>query len=509
MEYKRAPELASPMLPKIDYKTKCSFTPDLYESGPKKGRCNKSISTFHSTCVRPAPRLGGIHNSEIEKIYEQVEKDINSTLACAATFGVHMKGINRHCHAHEILEDNTLTGVTSKRFTPLIADTRQSFQRVDDDGNLVGKRHVTVFCSQPPQKDMPTWRAYTHLAYPWKEKAEGYNTLESFIESFVAFDGKDTERCRSFGLFGKGDAMGDDSDESIENKKHFGTAIWNHWQKELAKSITHEISINNDLHRLATEFLESIGREASCWTTEAAVQAKIIYLMLYHEGECRYILNKHFFNKKSREKLALAKGGIGYKEALHDAILERVNEGQGMGGATITTREKNKQITALKAIVSEQQELNKTIDEFKEEKKKQDATIIKLQADNVRARQTITTLKTTLDERDTELFTAIREGKDYVPVGIWRHEKVYKDDAWNHIAKANNKRYKQEYRNENIEHWRSKELKRKAAKRKAEAATPIAPAQKRQKLHSCTSCDGCGDITRAECAKEHGLKVWE
>ena len=74
--------------------------------------------------------------------------------------------------------------------------------------------------------------------------------------------------------------------------------------------------------------------------------------------------------------------------------------------------------------------------------------------------------KTTLDERETELFTAIREGKDYVPVGKLKHQGYYEDDPFNHIAKDNNKRYKQEYRNENIEHWRSK----KTLKRKAVAA---------------------------------------
>ena len=501
MEYKRAPELASPMLPKIDYKTKCSFTPDLYESGPKKGRCNKSISTFHSTCVRPAPRLGGIHNSEIEKIYEQVEKDINSTLACAATFGVHMKGINRHCHAHEILEDNTLTGVTSKRFTPLIADTRQSFQRVDDDGNLVGKRHVTVFCSQPPQKDMPTWRAYTHLAYPWKEKAEGYNTLESFIEAFVAFDGKDTERCRSFGLFGKGDAMGGDSSDSIENKRHFGTAIWNHWQKELAKSITHEISINNDLHRLATEFLESIGREASCWTTEAAVQAKIIYLMLYHEGECRYILNKHFFNKKMKEFLALQKGGIGYKEALHDAILERVNEGQGMGGATITTREKTKQITALKLrnqeLATQHQELNEKItrleEVMKKKEKEHESWIAYLQEKESKLCQEKKNVLAKLAKRNKEVRQAVMELMDEHPMKT-RDEDVSWNGEWETLgpsdwgAQVNSKiRSELEKKMEAaVDEWRKRphfELVGPDDAKPWAVAAPAAPAAKRQKIN--------------------------
>ena len=128
---------------------------------------------------------------------------------------------------------------------------------------------------------------------------------------------------------------------------------------------------------------------------------------------------------------------------------------------------------------------------------------------NVRASQTITTLNTTLDERDTELFTAISEGKGYVAVDTLLRHKVFQGN--DHVTQGNNryfnKQQKEEYQKKNIENWRSKGT----LKRKAVAATPIAspPAQKRQKLHECGKCEGCRDTTRAECAVEHGLKVWE
>ena len=49
------------------------------------------------------------------------------------------------------------------------------------------------------------------------------------------------------------------------------------------------------------------------------------------------------------------------------------------------------------------------------------------------------------------------------------------------------------------------------SKRKAAPATAIAqPAQKRhKKLHECGECEGCGDTTRADCAQDQRLPVWE
>ena len=258
---------------------------------------------------------------------------------------------------------------------------------------------------------------------------------------------------------------------------------------------------------------------------EDGTHVHVLATMVTSTGDTRYELAPGFLNTAIQDDLNCQKKRTNYKTILEETLVAhfkgvkakaaRALAKAAAGGVTTTTREKNKLINALKLqnqeLVSERQELNEKIHRLQEEKKKQDATISQLQAGNVKASQTITTLKTTLDERDTELFTAIREGKDYVKVGIYRRQKVYKDDAWNHIAKANNKRYKQEYRNENIEHWRSK----KTLKRKAVAAAPAAPiappVRKRQKLHECGECEGCSDENKARCALSQNLKVymWE
>jgi hypothetical protein len=214
---------------------------------------------------------------------------------------------------------------------------------------------------------------------------------------------------------------------------------------------------------------------------EDGTHVHVLATMVTSTGDTRYELAPGFLNTAIQDDLNCQKKKENYKSILEETLVAhfkgvkakaaRALAKAAAGGATITTREKNKLIDALKlknqAIVSERQELNEKINQLKEQIKKQDATISQLQAGNVRANQTITTLKTTLDDRDTELFTAIREGKDYVAVGKLKHQDVYKDDPFNHRAKCNNKRYKQEYRNENIEHWRSK----KTLKRKAVAAT--------------------------------------
>jgi hypothetical protein len=199
-------------------------------------------------------------------------------------------------------------------------------------------------------------------------------------------------------------------------------------------------------------------------------------------------------NSAIQDDLNCKKKKENYKTILEETLVahfkgvkakaERALAKAAAGGATKTTREQNKLIDALKlknqAMVSGQEELNETIDGLKEEMKKQDATISKLQAGNVKASQSITTLKTTLDERDFELFRAIREGKDYVVVGQFRRVRTYQDDPWEIQLsnKKDNERLKREHRDENIEHWRSKNL----LKRKATKTTEAPPAKQQKKV---------------------------
>jgi len=232
------------------------------------------------------------------------------------------------------------------------------------------------------------------------------------------------------------------------------------------------------------------------WTDDIAdgTHVHVLATMVTATGETRYELAPGFLNSAIQDDLNCKKKKENYKTILEETLVahfkgvkakaERALAKAAAGGATKTTREQNKLIDALKlknqAMVSGQEELNETIDGLKEEMKKQDATISKLQAGNVKASQSITTLKTTLDERDFELFRAIREGKDYVVVGQFRRVRTYQDDPWEIQLsnKKDNERLKREHRDENIEHWRSKNL----LKRKATKTTEAPPAKQQKKV---------------------------
>ena len=310
MNYIRAPELSSSMST-INRDSKCTFIPDKYKTGQKIGRCNKSISTFHGVTIKPHPKLEGIHDNEIEKITEQVQKDYNSEWIVAATFGIEGKGIHRHTHTRMILESPVQSCETRKRFEPLIAETRQIY--VDK----AGTENITVKVSQPPQRQMPDWRAFTHLAYPWKYMAKGHVTLEGFKQHFVEWIPKDSTEYRSFGLFPMEE----------EDKKHFATAIWNHWQKEKAKVTYDEIRMDETIHALAKTFLEENGFKASLWQPNPEAQATIIVRMVLHKGDKQYRLANNFFKIKGipallPKKLVMMMESPKYKALLYSGVLK-------------------------------------------------------------------------------------------------------------------------------------------------------------------------------------------
>ena len=309
MNYIRAPELSSPMST-INRDSKCTFIPDLYGKGEKIGRCNKSISTFHGVTIKPHPKLNGIHDAEIEKIIEQVQKDYNSEWIIAATFGIEGKGIHRHVHVRMILESPVQSCETRKRFEPLIAETRQIY--VDK----AGTENITVKVSQPPQRQMPDWRAFTHLAYPWKYMAKGHVTLEGFKQHFVEWIPKDSTEYRSFGLFPMEE----------EDRKHFATAIWIHWQKEKAKVTYDEIRMDETIHALAQVYLENNGKDVSAWQPNAEAQAKVITAMVLHKGDKQYRLANNFFKIKGipallPKKLVMMMESPNYAALLYSGVL--------------------------------------------------------------------------------------------------------------------------------------------------------------------------------------------
>ena len=352
MNYIRAPELSSSMST-INRDSKCTFVPDLYKTGKKIGRCNKSISTFHGVTIKPHPKLEGINDDEIEKISEQVQKDYNSGWIVAATFGIEGKGIHRHTHTRMILESSVLSCETRKRFEPLIAETRQIY--VDK----AGTENITVKISQPPQRQMPNWRAFTHLAYPWKYMAKGYDTLNDFIQHFVDWIPKDTPEYRSFGLFPMEE----------EDKKHFATAIWNYWQKEKAKVTYDEIRMDESINGLAKTYLEENGFKMSSWQPNPEAQAKVIAQMVLHKGDKQYRLAGNFFKQKDMpKKLAMSKEKPDFAALLLDAIKRELSRVHGVKlVASIPTKATVERVKALeKRLAYEEKAHRVTIDEFHE-----------------------------------------------------------------------------------------------------------------------------------------------
>jgi len=351
MNYIRAPELSSSMST-INRDSKCTFIPDKYKEGPKIGRCNKSISTLHGVTIKPHPKLEGIHDNEIEKITEQVQKDYNSEWIVAATFGIEGKGIHRHTHTRMILESPVQSCETRKRFEPLIAETRQIY--VDK----AKKENITVKVSQPPQRQMPDWRAFTHLAYPWKYMAKGHVTLEGFKQHFVEWIPKDSTEYRSFGLFPMEE----------EDRKHFATAIWIYWQKEKAKVTYNEIRMDESVHALAKTYLEENGFKMS-WQPNPEAQAKVIAQMVLHKGDKQYRLAGNFFKQKDMsKKLAMSKEMPDFAALLYDAIKRELSRVHGVKlVASIPTKATVERVKELeKRLVHKEKELEEVNMDYKE-----------------------------------------------------------------------------------------------------------------------------------------------
>lgn len=363
MEYIRAPELSSSMST-ITRDSRCTFIPDLYKKGKKIGRCNKSISTFHCVTIKPHPTLKGIHDDEIEKCFQQVQTDCDSGWIVAATIGIEGEGIHRHWHARMIVESAVQSCETTKRFEPLIAKTRQVY--VDK----AKKENVTLKVSQPPQREMPNWRAFTHLAYPWKYMAKGYNTLNAFIEYFADCNPycpsrffEYRQQYRSFGLFPM----------DVEDRKHFATAIWVHWQKEKNKATLDYIRMDETIHDLAQVYLEETGMDVSAWKTDAVAQAKVITAMVMHKGDKQYRLDKDFFKIKGipaglSKKLVMSMKHPDYEALLYSAVLSATTRALGVPlVVSIPTMANSKRVKELeKELASEKREHQELATDYKD-----------------------------------------------------------------------------------------------------------------------------------------------
>ena len=282
------------------------------ESGLKKGHVNHPTTNFHTVCVNPHNALGGIHESEILALHEQAVKDHDLGWLLCGTSGVEGNKKRRHSHSRNIIETPSETHVTKRRYEPLIDSKRQV--HLDKSG----KKNITVHCGQPKKTERKHLRAFTHLAYPWKYMAQGYDTLNDFIQYFLQWDTKDTAKYRSYGLFDYG--MND------EDKTCFATAIWNHWLKEKEKVIPCFIRwADEDYNEVALEFMEENGIPVDTWEPTPETQAKVITAMYFHKGEKQYLLT-YFFKRHPRlhGKISVKKNSPDIQAIVYSAICKEL-----------------------------------------------------------------------------------------------------------------------------------------------------------------------------------------
>ena len=282
------------------------------KSGTSKGNLNHTTTNFHTVCVNPHNALGGIHDSEILALHNQAVKDHNLGWLICGTLGVEGTKCQRHGHLRHVIETPSETHVTKERYEPLIDSKRQV--HLDKSG----KKNITVHCSQPNKGERKHLRAFTHLAYPWKYMAQGYDTLNDFIQYFLEWDTKDTPKYRSYGLFDNG--MND------EDKTCFATAIWNHWLKEKDKVIPIFIRWSDEeYNQVAMEFLQENGMPVDKWQPTPEAQALVIAAMYFHTGEKQYLLT-YFFkrNPKLHGKIIVKKESSDIEAIVYSAVCKEL-----------------------------------------------------------------------------------------------------------------------------------------------------------------------------------------
>ena len=269
---------------KIDYKTTCHSTK----------LTNKSKTDFHSICVSIKKSLGGISQAEVDKIWNQVLLDYADGLVIAATMGLE-GGEDKHLHVSQVLNENTLTGVTQKRYQSLIEPGRLDFSRPDSRGV---KRCITVQVAQPAKGKRTHFSAYRWLAYPHKEKAKEFNDVDTFVRDMAI---NDCQEYKSIGVF-------DGCDDDEERKLHLGMMIFTSWQKKITRGngVPETIYIDASLANKAMRFMERMGLTVQ-WNPEKPEeevrnQAKIITKMVLNKtGKERYHLSKTFFGTSKKE----------------------------------------------------------------------------------------------------------------------------------------------------------------------------------------------------------------
>ena len=438
MKYKRSNGANNMSLTKsilIDEKTLCDFK--------KSG--NKSISDFHNVTLNfDKKHLGKVLDSEIIKVWEQVEKDYNDGTIVAATMGVELDGERRHLHVSKILSQRALTAVTGARYRRLIAKERRAKPRIYIRNGKEVKTYTTVVASQPEGlKGGVRHLAYNWLAYPLKELAKDFNDINVFARD-VNFTNCDD--FKTIGIF-------DGSNNDERRREKFACSVFMSWQKKISKvnGEPETIYTGDRLPTQAMEFMESVGIDA-VWNVEgdrkasAMNQAKIITKMVLNNiGKKRYNLASNFFgnDKEGKNTYRLVMGlkplpnrtSQDYEKELHSAILK--NRATALGVSIESKVEKR--------LISELSKLKKKYESLENVCKGHVVTIQKLKGDHrSKARdRKIRELTRTLKEEEDHMKRRIRENRNNrhfvedwsLPVSINEQLEALKAERENDLTK--------------------------------------------------------------------------
>jgi hypothetical protein len=272
---------------KIDSTTKVN---DDCKKKSGRGHSKGNNSTFHSVTFRVADNmLNGINEEEKELIWAQALDDFKNGVIIAATLGEEMKDEEKHVHLSMIRSSRAESHVSTDRYKGLIDPSRIAYRTSSNGRNTC----TTVFTSQPKNKGA---LAYFWLAYAWKEKAKGYNDVDTFRES-ISFT--NCAKYRSIGLF-------DDSEADVVRKKCFAINVWEQWQKKIREKATnHPISWTDWLPDMVEKFRLQTRLEVP-WlhedtATKAKNQTEILFRMVMYKGEKdRYVIPKLFYGKGAK-----------------------------------------------------------------------------------------------------------------------------------------------------------------------------------------------------------------
>ena len=312
---------------KIDSTTKVN---DDCKKKSGRGHSKGNNSTFHSVTFRVADNLlNGINEEEKEKIWSQALDDFKNGVIIAATLGEEMKDEEKHVHLSMIRSSRAESHVSTDRYKGLIDPSRIAYRTSSNGRNTC----TTVFTSQPKSMQV---LPYFWLAYAWKEKAKGYNDVDTFRES-ISFT--NCAKYRSIGLF-------DDSEADVVRKKCFAINVWEQWQKKITEKTTfHSIAWTDWLADMVEKFRLKT-RLTVPWlheddATKVNNQTEILYRMVMYKGEKdRYVIPKRFYgkgakgdkvyNKLTGNKPPTGRTSKAYEKMLYNAIHLAVAHNHGV-----------------------------------------------------------------------------------------------------------------------------------------------------------------------------------